>query len=483
MTQPFVDALTWVPKSRALGATLARAHDLTRAQAHPSVTLEHLMQALIEDPDASTVLLACNLDLLRLNGAVSAHLQHLPAGAGGMPDASQAVVMILEYAVAAARQSGRNEVNGAIVLAAIVGEGNNVAAKLLQEQGLTFEDAVRALKRASAPPRPAAGPGEAPPAAREPVREVAAPVSAPVAAAPVAMDQDPITTARRRVEAIRTGQPMPGAGPHPAAHPAAMATGAPQATMPPSQADWAPQPIQQPPPARPPRMPPPVPPISAPPSRPHANNGGGGNQALAPWTDANSNAHSSAGEAPTATVIPFPAGRIDPDRLADKLPQRMRARAPTTVEVRIARSAVFATAAVLGAAPEAALTRALSVRLKAPSGGFHVENASPETQWFDTRASQRDDDEVRWRWVVTPHASGHKPLQLALSMRTIASDGVMLETVLPEQSVSVRVSPQYGPAFRAFGGWAVAALAGALLALLSSGAWPVVIGAIGRWLG
>ena len=472
MTQPFMDALTWVPKSRALGATLARANDLARAQAHPSVTLEHLMQALIEDPDASSVLLACNLDLLRLNGAVSAHLQRLPAGAGGMPDASQAVVMILEYAVAAARQSGRNEVNGAIVLAAIVGEGNNVAAKLLQEQGLTFEDAVRALKRASAPPRLAAGPGEAPPAAREPAREVTAPVG---------MDQDPITTARRRVEAIRTGQPVPAAGPHPGA----MATSASQGTMPPPQADWAPQPMQQAPPARPPRMPPPVPPISAPPARPHANNGGGRNQALAPWTDAN--AHSSAGDAPTATVIQFPAGRagtpIDPDRLVDKLPQRMRARAPTTVEVRIARSAVFATAAALGAAPEAALTRALSVRLKAPSGGFHIENASPETQWFDTRASQRDEDEVRWRWIVTPRASGHKALQLAVSMRTIASDGVMLESVLPEQSVTVRVSPQYGPAFRAFGGWAVAALAGALLALLSTGAWPVAIGAIKRWLG
>lgn len=482
MTQPFVDALTWVPKSRALGATLARAHDLTRAQAHPSVTLEHLMQALIEDPDASSVLLACNLDLLRLNGAVSAHLQHIPAGAGGMPDASQAVVMILEYAVAAARQSGRNEVNGAIVLAAIVGEGNNVAAKLLHEQGLTFEDAVRALKRASAPPRPATGPSEAPPAVREPVREASA--RAPVAAAPVATDEDPITTARRRVEAIRTGQPVPAAGPYPGA----MTTGAPHASMPAApQGDWAPQPIQQAPPARPPRMPPPVPPISAPPARSHASNGGGGNQALAPWTDANANSYSNAGDAPTATVIPFPAGRagtpIDPERLVDKLPEKMRARAPTTVEVRIARSAVFATAAALGAAPEAALTRALSVRLKAPSGGFHVENASPETQWFDTRASQRDEDEVRWRWIVTPHASGRKPLQLSLSMRTIAADGVMLESMLPEQAVIVRVTPQYRPAIRACGGWAVAALAGALLALLGTGAWPVVIGAIGRWLG
>jgi len=38
MTQPFADALTWVPKSRALGATLGRAHDLARAQKRSSTS-------------------------------------------------------------------------------------------------------------------------------------------------------------------------------------------------------------------------------------------------------------------------------------------------------------------------------------------------------------------------------------------------------------------------------------------------------------
>ena len=173
---------------------------------------------------------------------------------------------------------------------------------------------------------------------------------------------------------------------------------------------------------------------------------------------------------------------IDPGRLLDKFPERMRARTAVTLEVRIARSAVLATAAALGATPDAALTRALSIRLKAPSGGFHIENAAPETQWFDTRAAPREDDEVRWRWIVTPHSRGTKVLQLALQMRTIGVDGAMLETVMPEQAIDVRIAPHYGPLLRISCGWAVAALAGASAALLATGTWPLVAGAIGRWL-
>lgn len=129
------------------------------------------------------------------------------------------------------------------------------------------------------------------------------------------------------------------------------------------------------------------------------------------------------------------------------------------------------------------MTRALAVRLKGPSGGFHIETAAPETQWFDTRSTARDENEVRWRWIVTPHKSGERPLQLAIAMRTITADGMVLETTLPEHPVSVRVSGRRGANLRAFGGWAVAALVGASVALLGTGSWMVVIAAIGRWFG
>ncbi|HXF53521.1 MAG TPA: Clp protease N-terminal domain-containing protein, partial [Hyphomicrobiaceae bacterium] len=155
MAQPFADALSWVPKSRHLAATLARAHDFARGLAHPTVTLEHLLLALVEDPDASIVLQACDIDLARLRAAADGYLAGQPRGEQQVVlEAHRDLVRILDYAVAAAQQSRRREVNGAIVLAAIVGEGKSQAAALLQENGLTFAEAIRALQTASAgPPR------------------------------------------------------------------------------------------------------------------------------------------------------------------------------------------------------------------------------------------------------------------------------------------------------------------------------------------
>lgn len=502
MTQPFTDALSWVPKSRALGASLTRAHDLARAQGHATVTLEHLLSALIEDPDASAVLLASNVDLLKLNSAANAHLQQLLPGSGAAPEVAAPVLTILEYAVAAARQSKRSEVNGAIVLAAMVGEGNSVAARMLQAQGLTFEGAVQALKRTSSQPaRPTAS--AAPPTASTPPvpPPSAANAVAPAAAVapPISMPgEDPVTTARRRIEAMRTGQPLPQPAPAPAAPLAAAPAQAPLAPPPPAEqpvvvppapatseaqsGNWAPPPLpaQSAPPVRPPRMPPPIPPLASPPPR-ASGPAAGAAQATAPWTDPN--ASPSRPEPASATVIPFPANRagmpIDPARLADRLPKLLKIGVPTTVEVRIARSAVHATAATLGAAPEAALTRALTVRLKAPAGGIHIETAAPETQWFDVRNTGRDDEEVRWRWILTPNATGTHPLQLVIGMRTLASDGVMLETALPEYQAPIRVVRPFASMLISASVLAGAAACGALLMFLASGGLSGILRAFG----
>jgi hypothetical protein len=506
MTQPFTDALSWVPKTRALGASLGRAHDLARAQGHAAVTLEHLLSALIEDPDASAVLLSCNVDLLKLNNAANSHLLQQPAAGGAAPEAAAPVLTIFEYAVAASRQSKRNEVNGAIVLAAMVGEGNSVAARLLQAQGLTFEGAVQALKRAtSQPARPTAS-AVPPPAALQPAQPPAQQPTTSPAPTVQAPDEDPVTTARRRIEAMRSGQAVPPMVPAPpavappvqAASPVAIAP-APAPSQPapaqviaqpempaaiePPGASWAPPPVPQQhvvPPVRQPRMPPPIPPLASPQPR-TSGPAIGVAQAAAPWTDPN--AISSRPEPATATVIPFPANRagmpIDPARLVDKLPRTLKTGSATTVEVRIARSAVHATATAMGAAPDAALTRALTVRLKAPAGGILVETAAPETQWFDVRNTGRDDEEVRWRWIVTPHAAGSHPLQLTISMRTLASDGVAIETTLPEQQASARVVRPLSATLITAATLAGAAACGALAMFLANGGLGSILRAFG----
>ena len=154
MTTMIADELGRIPMSPFLTATLTRAADYATAQAHREVTLEHLLLALAEDPEASVVLKSSNVDIARLMSDVSGFLgrseDRVAPESGGGVVISQDLKRILEAAAAAAQQGRRREINGAIVLAAIVGDGKSTAAHLLRSQGLTFEAAIRALQRASA---------------------------------------------------------------------------------------------------------------------------------------------------------------------------------------------------------------------------------------------------------------------------------------------------------------------------------------------
>ena len=77
MPQPFADQFKSIPMSSNLGESLERAHGFAREQAHRAVTLEHLLLAFTEDTDASAVLQASNVDLVRLGTDVSGYLGRL----------------------------------------------------------------------------------------------------------------------------------------------------------------------------------------------------------------------------------------------------------------------------------------------------------------------------------------------------------------------------------------------------------------------
>jgi hypothetical protein len=162
-----VDELRRIPMSQRLAATLTRASDYAEAQSHAEVALEHLLLALTEDPDAGQVLAASHIDMALLKADVSQYLGGLSirgdVGGGGALSISADLRRILEAAAAAASQGRRRDINGAIVLAAIVGDGKSSAAHMLRAQGLTFEEAIKALQRAmAAAPTPAPAPAPAP---------------------------------------------------------------------------------------------------------------------------------------------------------------------------------------------------------------------------------------------------------------------------------------------------------------------------------
>lgn len=253
-----------VPLSHALAATLTRAADYARSQSHGAVTLEHVLLALTEDEDAVLVLESSQVDLSRLRNDVAQFLgQHsLATGpVGSQPAPSPELLRILDYAAAAARQSRRSQINGAIVLAATVGDGRSMAASFLKAQGLTFEAAIRAIQQAMVGRRPTAATGDASEgeeggiaSAQEPTP--AAPISptsqpdAPHGEASVPSSTEAILArARGRVEAVTQARsPSPG-GAH-SASPSPTQARVP-VSSPPPVADSAAVPASPPPPVVP----------------------------------------------------------------------------------------------------------------------------------------------------------------------------------------------------------------------------------------
>src|SRR5215475_8657308 len=153
MPQTFAEQLRAIPMSPSLGQSLERAHRSARDQSHRLVTLEHLLLALIEDAEAGLILQAANVDLARLGTEVSGYLgrllEDMRAEPGTEPRPDGELLRVLQAAASAAQQSRRKQIDGAIVLAAIVGDGKSAAAGLLKALGMTFEEAIRALQRAN----------------------------------------------------------------------------------------------------------------------------------------------------------------------------------------------------------------------------------------------------------------------------------------------------------------------------------------------
>ena len=539
MPQTFADQFRSIPMSSTLGESLERAHGFARDQGHRAVTLEHLLLAFTEDADASSVLQASNVDLVRLGTDVSGYLgrllEDMRADNGAEPLTDPELLRVLHAAVQAAQQSRRRQIDGAIVLAAVVGDGKSPAAGLLKAHGLTFEEAIRALQKAnakanaqarskqfatsaqaSAPPPPAppsangaqissqhsvalepnvggqgqsvedilaaararieqrtaaivgksAEPVHAPPAPAvpepPPMSELEeAPV--PVRSSPMDVD-DVIQDSRELPAAPVPPAPSPHSVPRPPVSqpspswtpPTTVAQGPPSARSPhPSQQrlqrPFAQQPLQ--PGEGPPRPPLPhragpggLPPHPGLPNRP----------SRAPWPDGNE----PAARPPTATNgaladSPLPAagrsrqrtgGQAGQGPLVETIPRRMRVGVPASAQVRISRNRIDGLIGLLMQGrgmvhrPDALITRALSVRLRAPDGGFWIEAASPETQWVEIGAGLHQDDDVTWRWTVTPQRRGRGRLILVVAARTIGHDGMAAEAAPPDRTIEVTVT-------------------------------------------
>lgn len=597
--------LAQIPLSPALGATLARASNIAVSAGSAEITLEQLLAALCEDADAIAILEASQIDARRLrdhlasSGALSARGSGM---AGAQPTISLDVRRILEAATAAARGSRRSEINGAIVIAAIVGDARSQAAAILHEGGLTFDNAIRALQSTLAQPQPQYG---QPPVAddvlaraRERVQSRAAPSlrdiikdmprTAPpppiVMPAPVAPMQSPVAAPSAPPQRFEPqleqppqasqshGAPAEAApakpsvsatigSPEEAAHqlgsdvPAAEtaltspSSAVPQepripvrAAPPPPPAgsalsslrkqsstdgeapsdhgsfdpgypnlgggDMPPSPpVRFPELARPaagPVMPPPIPmppgrgfspgdrlapargPMPPPPAGyPQPPGGVIGMPAPPPPVSMRAPPQAQAGDKPVRSRKKKGGQKTEAGQLVENIPRAMRVDRTERVEIRIAKASVKQLTDGLdggGAARQhdIAITRAMSVRMRAPEGGFFIETASPETQWIENALGYPSDEYASWRFLVTPQERGWSRLQIIVSARTIGGDGGAAESALPDQVVEVKVRANLKRALGRLVGWTVAAIAGGALSMFGQSAYQLVQTLVGK---
>ncbi|MEM7188213.1 MAG: ATP-dependent Clp protease ATP-binding subunit ClpA [Pseudomonadota bacterium] len=127
---------------RAIGFANSRRHELA--------TLEHLLLALIDEPDAARVMRACSVDLPELRKTltkfIDTELETLVFDIEGSEAApSTGFQRVIQRAAIHVQSSGRSEVTGANVLVAIFNERESHAAFFLQEQDMTRYDAVNYL--------------------------------------------------------------------------------------------------------------------------------------------------------------------------------------------------------------------------------------------------------------------------------------------------------------------------------------------------
>ena len=133
--------------SSTLEAAIHNALGHANQRKHELATLEHLLLALLDEPDAARVMKACGVEIEALRKTIVAFLdEELDALVSDIEGSEAAPTTgfqrVIQRAAIHVQSSGRSEVTGANVLVAIFAERDSHAAYFLQEQDMTRYDAV-----------------------------------------------------------------------------------------------------------------------------------------------------------------------------------------------------------------------------------------------------------------------------------------------------------------------------------------------------
>jgi len=132
--------------AQSLEKTLHTALQHATDRTHEYATLEHLLLALVDDPEAAEVMTACGVDLAELSTVVRQYLdqeyQSLKTEEEADPQPTAGFQRVIQRAILHVQSSGKDTVTGANVLVALFSERDSYAVYFLQQQDMSRLDAV-----------------------------------------------------------------------------------------------------------------------------------------------------------------------------------------------------------------------------------------------------------------------------------------------------------------------------------------------------
>lgn len=136
--------------NKALEISLNDAFRIARDRRHELMTVEHLLLALLDNPEASQALRACGLEFTQLKQELLSYVERsTPSFDDDSSDTETQPTLgfqrVLQRAVFHVQSSGNSEVTGANVLVAIFGEQESHAVYLLNKHDITRLDVVHYL--------------------------------------------------------------------------------------------------------------------------------------------------------------------------------------------------------------------------------------------------------------------------------------------------------------------------------------------------
>ncbi|MGB6977341.1 MAG: Clp protease N-terminal domain-containing protein, partial [Gammaproteobacteria bacterium] len=132
--------------SKSLELTLNLVFTQAREKNHEFITIEHLLLALLDNPEANQVLMACGANVERLRTGLSIFIEETtPYGPLNKYQDTQPTLgfqRVLQRAIFQVQSAGKTEVTGANVLAAIFSEQESQAVYFLGQENVTRLDVI-----------------------------------------------------------------------------------------------------------------------------------------------------------------------------------------------------------------------------------------------------------------------------------------------------------------------------------------------------